>query len=46
MGRHFLGVIGKSQDQRAGGWRVDAAGGDGARLLADRTVGRRRSGRS
>ena len=41
MGGKFLGEIGEAEDERAGGGRVDAAGGDGAGLVAD---GRRRAG--
>ena len=41
MGGQLLGEIGEAEDQRAGGRRVDAAGGDGARLVADGRLGRR-----
>ena len=41
MGRQFLREIGETEDQRAGGGRVDAAGGDGARFAADGRLGRR-----
>src|SRR5206468_2316590 len=39
MGGQFLRVIGKAENEGAGGWRVDARNGDGACAGVDRRVG-------